>query len=241
MNYKRIRQIRRMRDLSGEEVSKKLGISAQYYYNIERGRRKLSAENAVKLADVFEVPLDYLLGQSISALIESRLSELNMTYKDLAKLTELPEIFLSSLDTVPPQPWDYEKGEILDKISKALKIDFKTLAAAYSRQEPPAYDGSTESVEEAFANEDFTEYLPVKFNAEYDTGKLKEEVAIYKTADKSLKQIGTNIVDVVEKELTEDQILTMAAHSIGHVGKLTDEQLAQIRLAVKIALAKDSN
>lgn len=40
-------------------------------------------------------------------------------------------------------------------------------------------------------------------------------------------------------ELTEEEILTMAAHSAGHEGKLTEEQLAKIKLAVKIALAKE--
>lgn len=43
------------------------------------------------------------------------------------------------------------------------------------------------------------------------------------------------------EDLTEEEILTMAAHSAGHEGKLTEEQLAKIRLAVKIALAKDNN
>lgn len=71
--YERIRKTRRMRDLTGAEVAKKLGISTQYYYNIERGRRKLSADNAIKLADIFEVHLDYLLGRSTDFLIEERL------------------------------------------------------------------------------------------------------------------------------------------------------------------------
>lgn len=78
MNYssQRIRAIRRMRDLTGAEVAKKVGISAQYYYNIERGRRKLSAELATKLARVFGVTVDFLLGQPHSEGVLSLSSDM---------------------------------------------------------------------------------------------------------------------------------------------------------------------
>ncbi|MCC3375493.1 helix-turn-helix transcriptional regulator [Cohnella sp. REN36] len=62
--YARIRSIRREMNLSGTEVADKLGISAQFYYDIEKGKKKLSADNAVQLADVFGVSLDYLLGKT---------------------------------------------------------------------------------------------------------------------------------------------------------------------------------
>ncbi|MCZ8518859.1 helix-turn-helix domain-containing protein [Paenibacillus caseinilyticus] len=58
----RIREIRREKDLSGTVVAEKLGISPQYYYDIERGKKTLSAENATKLAEIFGVSTDYLLG-----------------------------------------------------------------------------------------------------------------------------------------------------------------------------------
>lgn len=44
-----------------------------------------------------------------------------------------------------------------------------------------------------------------------------------------------------ERGFSEEEILTMAAHNAGHEGKLTEEQLAKIKIAVKIALAKDNN
>lgn len=43
------------------------------------------------------------------------------------------------------------------------------------------------------------------------------------------------------EELTEEEIITLAAHRVGHEGALTKEQLAQIKLAMKIALAKEKD
>lgn len=62
----RIRLTRRSKDMTGEEVANLLGISKQYYYNIERGRRNLSAEHAITLSKIFDVTSDYLLGLSDS-------------------------------------------------------------------------------------------------------------------------------------------------------------------------------
>lgn len=50
--------------ISGTYMAKRLGISAQYYYEIERGEKNLSAELASKIADIFNVSTDYLLGHT---------------------------------------------------------------------------------------------------------------------------------------------------------------------------------
>lgn len=42
-----------------------------------------------------------------------------------------------------------------------------------------------------------------------------------------------------EPEISEDQILTIAAHQIGYEGPLTAEQMDKIKLAMRIALAKE--
>jgi transcriptional regulator with XRE-family HTH domain len=39
MKQSRIRLIRRQRNISGTKVAEMLGISAQYYYEIERGKK----------------------------------------------------------------------------------------------------------------------------------------------------------------------------------------------------------
>ncbi|NOK15273.1 helix-turn-helix transcriptional regulator [Corallococcus exercitus] len=50
----------------------------------------------------------------------------------------------------------------------------------------------------------------------------------------------TTAVKQDNEKLSEEEILTLAAHQVGHDGPLTEKELEQIKLAVKIALAKDN-
>jgi transcriptional regulator with XRE-family HTH domain len=60
----RIRKLREDNKMSGTKVAQELGISPQYYYDIEKGERNLNAEIAGKLADIFHTTTDYLLGKT---------------------------------------------------------------------------------------------------------------------------------------------------------------------------------
>lgn len=60
----RIRDLRKNKGVSGTFVADKLGISPQYYYDIERGKKKLSAKMVSEIADIFETNTEYLLGRS---------------------------------------------------------------------------------------------------------------------------------------------------------------------------------
>ncbi|WP_418026261.1 helix-turn-helix domain-containing protein [Paenibacillus sp. JJ1722] len=57
----RIRELRKSQKKSGVQVADFLGITPQFLYNIEKGSRTLSAEVASKLAEYFDVSVDYLL------------------------------------------------------------------------------------------------------------------------------------------------------------------------------------
>ncbi|MNW27533.1 helix-turn-helix protein [compost metagenome] len=203
---KQIEKLMKRSKVTRLKLSNDTGIPYTTLTQIINGRTKNPQVKALEIiADYFNVSLDYLLGQSISAVIENRLSELNMSIEELGESTELPAAFIRGLDTLPPYPGDYEQGGWLDRLAKALKMDTKILASALARQEPPAYDGPTPTPEEAF-------------------GQLQKDF---------------ENEDFENDSLSEKDILTMAAHQIGHEGPLTDEQLAQIRLAMKIALAKN--
>lgn len=59
----KIRSIRKERKFSGTQIAECLGITPQFYYDIEKGKRRLTAETAIKLAQIFDVSLDHLLDQ----------------------------------------------------------------------------------------------------------------------------------------------------------------------------------
>lgn len=58
--YKRIRDLREDADKTQTEIANFLGTTAQYYGKYEKGERELPFSRAVKLADYYNVSLDYL-------------------------------------------------------------------------------------------------------------------------------------------------------------------------------------
>jgi transcriptional regulator with XRE-family HTH domain len=182
----RIKGLRSKAKLTQKDIADKLNMGSSNFGHIENDRVTPTSIDLEKIADIFNTTTDYLLGRSVVAVIEDRLSELNMTKKDLEKATQLPAGFIESLDTFPPTPWDYEPGELIDQISKILEMDFKTLASAYSRQEPPTYDGPRSTAEEDFANEEFDDVLVVKENS---TIGAAEDGVDYKKFIEAIKDI----------------------------------------------------
>lgn len=60
----RIRQLRRELDLSQEELSKKIKVTTSAVGQYETGNKKPSYDTLCRLADVFDVTTDYLLGRT---------------------------------------------------------------------------------------------------------------------------------------------------------------------------------
>jgi bacteriophage CI repressor helix-turn-helix domain len=58
---KRIRDLREDNDLKQKELADYLNISQQYYSNIEKGERTISAEIVKQLSLFYNVSSDYLL------------------------------------------------------------------------------------------------------------------------------------------------------------------------------------
>ena len=55
---------RKLNRLTQREVAKRLGISQPSYIRYENGKAEPSLVNLVKLADLFDVSVDYLLGRT---------------------------------------------------------------------------------------------------------------------------------------------------------------------------------
>ncbi|MGN0975922.1 MAG: helix-turn-helix domain-containing protein [Gemmiger sp.] len=63
----RIRDLREDRDLRQKDVALAIGIDQQTLSNYETGRTRPDSEALIRLADFFDVSIDYLVGRTPSA------------------------------------------------------------------------------------------------------------------------------------------------------------------------------
>ena len=64
MYIKRIKDLREDSDKKQTEVAGYLGIRQEVYSRYERGERTLPLEHLLKLADLYDVSTDYILGRT---------------------------------------------------------------------------------------------------------------------------------------------------------------------------------
>lgn len=64
MLYQRIRELREDHDLTQVQMDKILSCSQRVYSNYERGELDIPTEILIKLADFYEVSVDYLLNRT---------------------------------------------------------------------------------------------------------------------------------------------------------------------------------
>lgn len=64
MRFQRIRNLREDRDLTQSEMGAILHCSQRIYSNYERGEVDIPTETLIKLADYYDVSIDYLLGRT---------------------------------------------------------------------------------------------------------------------------------------------------------------------------------
>ena len=61
--YQRIRDLREDHDKTQKEIATYLNMQATVYQRYERGEREIPLWAAIKLADLYHVTLDYLVGR----------------------------------------------------------------------------------------------------------------------------------------------------------------------------------
>lgn len=64
MIYQRIRDLREDRDWTQTDVANLLNMTQTGYSKYERGERDIPTEVLIKLADIYNTSIDYLLGQT---------------------------------------------------------------------------------------------------------------------------------------------------------------------------------
>lgn len=111
----RLKEIRTNKNISGTKIAEFLNISPQYYYDIEKGRRKLSIELAEKIADYFDVTVDYLLGRS---------NHRKLTKKDEKDIEKIIEETKQKIENTEGLMLDGEilNQEDIDSIIHAMRV-----------------------------------------------------------------------------------------------------------------------
>ena len=62
--YRRVRDLREDHDKTQKDIANLLNMQLTIYQRYERGERELPLWAAIKLADYYDVTLDYLVGRS---------------------------------------------------------------------------------------------------------------------------------------------------------------------------------
>lgn len=62
--YSRVRDLREDRDLTQRNIAQMLNMQLTVYQRYERGERELPLWAAIRLADFYQVTLDYLVGRT---------------------------------------------------------------------------------------------------------------------------------------------------------------------------------
>ena len=68
--YVKVRDVREDFDLSQQQVADLLGITRQQYQLYESGKREMPMHLFIKLADYYEVTIDYLVGRDKRGLFD---------------------------------------------------------------------------------------------------------------------------------------------------------------------------
>lgn len=68
-------QLRKLHDLSQEQVAQLIGVSKQAYGHYEREERELGYDMLCKLADYYGVSVDYLIGHASNPLANRPMSD----------------------------------------------------------------------------------------------------------------------------------------------------------------------
>ena len=110
----RLKELRKQAHLTQVELAKRLGIGQSSYADWERGKKKPTQENLVKLSKILYVSVDYLLGNTQSKQTSDVLEDIELLFRMNSKgLTEEEkEIFRRELiDFMKERKKAFNKGK----------------------------------------------------------------------------------------------------------------------------------
>lgn len=77
----RLKTLRKQVKLTQAQIAEKLNISQQAYASWERGVKKPTQENLVKIAQVLNVTVDYLVGNSDEEFANNKLEDIEFLFR----------------------------------------------------------------------------------------------------------------------------------------------------------------
>lgn len=124
MYFERIKNIREDNDLTQKEIAQILGISRANYSAMENGRISFSLLNISKIADYYNISIDYLLGLTNTKRYTINNNELNLNdfgkslRKARRKLRLTQENIAFDLGVTQPTYANYEKGKTIISVNR---------------------------------------------------------------------------------------------------------------------------
>lgn len=98
---KRVSELRRLHNYSREMLAEKAGISSKFLYEVERGRKGLSADSLLKIAKTLSCSCDYILtgetpeqepyDKAVQLLVSFEEKDMEVVIKMLALMKEMCE------------------------------------------------------------------------------------------------------------------------------------------------------
>ena len=108
----RLKELRKKANFTQVEVAEKLGISQPAYASWERGVKKPTQENLIKIAQVLNVSVDYLIGNSEEKSDELDSIELLFRMNSKGLTEEEKEVFKKELiEFMEERKILFEKGK----------------------------------------------------------------------------------------------------------------------------------
>ncbi|MDD2401972.1 MAG: helix-turn-helix transcriptional regulator [Clostridia bacterium] len=156
MNFgRKLKKLREKKEITQQELANLLKVGRSTIAGYETKNKQPDYDKLQKLANYFNVSIDYLIGESASSIIEDKLEELEMTLEELAKKSGVPLAFFKNLDEIVPD-FEIDLGEqcytYITTIAWILGIPCSRLRLAFARQEIPSnqYPNCTSTAKEDF-------------------------------------------------------------------------------------------
>jgi DNA-binding XRE family transcriptional regulator len=113
----RIKEFRKERGLSQDQIAKVISVSRTTYIGIESGKQELSLEEAKKLATLFCIGVDELLSGSIPNIPKYKHMILTFLRTNVSKDGKIPKTKLAKLLYLADFAWFYDSLESMSGMS----------------------------------------------------------------------------------------------------------------------------